>query len=151
MPDDGSTQESTGSTPQFRFEVKWDSTVMHFQEVSGLDVEAQPIEYRNGDSPVFSTIKMPGIKKYGNVTMKKGIWPNGSSFQEWYNQVKANTVARKTVTITLMDESDAPAMVWTLSNAWPVKVSSTDFPSDGNQVAIESIEVAHEGLTITNG
>lgn len=151
MPDDGSTQDSTGSTPQFRFEVRWDAMAIHFQEVSGLDVEAQPIEYRKSDSPVFSTIKMPGIQKYGNVTMKKGIWPNDSSFQEWYNQVKVNTIARKTVTITLMDESGTPAMVWTLSNAWPVKVSSPNLISDGNQVAIETIEVAHEGLTITNG
>jgi phage tail-like protein len=151
MPDDGSTQESTGYTPQFSFEVKWDSMVMHVQEVSGLDVEAQPIEYRQSNSPEFSVIKMPGLKKYGNVTMKNGIWPNGSSFQEWYNQVKMNTVARKTITITFMDESRAPAMVWTLSNAWPVKVSSTDLPSDGNAVAIESIEIAHEGITTTNG
>jgi phage tail-like protein len=151
MPDDGSTQESTVYTPQFRFKVKWDSMVMHFQEVAGLDVEAQPIEYRSGDSPEFSTIKMPGIKKYGNVTMKKGIWPNATSFQEWYNQVKMNTVARKTVTITLIDESGAPTMIWTLTNAWPTKVSGTDLKSDGNEVAIETIEVAHEGLTITNG
>lgn len=150
MPDDGSTQDLSGSTMQFSFEVKWDATVIHFQEVSGLDVEAQPIEYRQSNSPEFSTIKMPGLKKYGNVTMKKGIWPNDSSFQEWYNQVKANTIARKTVTISLMDESGTPAMVWTLSNAWPVKVSSPNLISDGNQVAIESIEIAHEGITTTN-
>ena len=48
--------------PKFHFEVKWDSEVMSFQEVSGLDREAEPIEYRHGDSPEFSTIKIPGIK-----------------------------------------------------------------------------------------
>jgi phage tail-like protein len=151
MPDDGSTQDSTGSTPKFSFEVKWDTTVLYFQEVSGLAVESQPIEYRQSNSPEFSVIKMPGLKKIGNVVMKKGIWPNDSSFQEWYNQVKMNTVARKTITITLLDETGAPTMIWTLSNAWPTKVSSTDLKSDGNEVAIETIEVAHEGLTISNG
>lgn len=150
MPDVGSTQDSTWSTPQFGFEVKWDAIVIHFQEISGLEVEVQPIEYRSGDSPVFSTIKMPGIQKHGNVTMKKGIWPNNASFQEWYNQVKANTASRKTITITLMDESGAPTMIWTLRNAWPTKVSGTDLTSDGNEVAIDTLEVAHESITITN-
>ena len=60
--------------PKFYFEVKWDSEVMSFQEVSGLDTEAQPIEHRHGDSPEFSTINMPGIKKFGNITMKKGVF-----------------------------------------------------------------------------
>jgi phage tail-like protein len=153
MPDDGSTQAdgSTWPAPKFRFEVKWDTAVMHFQEVSGLDVEAQPIEYRSGDSPEFSTIKMPGIKKYGNVTLKKGFVPNNSQFLEWFNQIKLNTVKRTTVTITLQDEAGAPAMTWTLSNAWPTKISSTDLKSESNDVAIETIEIAHEGLTISNG
>ncbi|MFZ9858970.1 MAG: phage tail protein [Roseiflexaceae bacterium] len=150
MPDDGSTQGSTEYTSKFRFEVKWDATVMTALEVSGLEVETQPIEYRQGNSPVFSTIKVPGLQKYGNVTMKKCICPN-ETFWEWFNQVTMNTIARKTVTITLIDESGAPSMVWTLSNAWIVKVSSTNPISDGNAVAIESIEIAHEGITTTNG
>ncbi|TXI01915.1 MAG: phage tail protein, partial [Rhizobium sp.] len=75
MADDGSAQsKEVWPLPKFHFQVKWDSTVMSFEEVSGLDVEAQQIEYRQGDSPVFSTVKMPGLKKYGNVTMKKGVF-----------------------------------------------------------------------------
>lgn len=153
MPDDGSTQGdgSTWSTSKFSFVVTWDATVMQFQEVSGLDVENQSIEYRNSNSPVFSTIKMPGIAKYGNVVMKKGIVPNNSQFLEWLNQIKLNTVKRTTMTITLQDEAGAPTMIWTLSNAWPIKISSTDLRSEGNELAIETIEIAHEGLTISNG
>ena len=73
MTDDGSAQ-STKAWPlsRFHFEVKWDGRVMNFEEVSGLDVEAQPIEYRHGDSPQFSVIKMPVITKRGEVTLKKG-------------------------------------------------------------------------------
>ena len=153
MPDDGSTQGdgSTWSMSKCSFAVTWDATVMQFQEVSGLDVENQSIEYRNSDSPTFSTIKMPGIKKYGNVTLKKGFVPNNSQFLEWFNQIKLNTVKRTTVTITLQDEAGAPAMTWTLSNAWPTKISSADLKSESNDVAIETIEIAHEGLTISNG
>ena len=123
---------------------------MSFQEVSGLEVEAQPIEYRHGDSPEFSTISMPGLKKSGNVTMKKGVYKSDNKFWDWFNEIKMNTITRKPVTISLLDEAGAPTMVWTLANAWPTKISSTDLKADGNEVAIETIEIAHEGITIDN-
>ncbi len=152
MADDGSAQSTTvWPMPKFHFQVKWDSEVMSFQEVSGLDIESQPIEYRHGDSPEFSTIKMPGIKKTGNITMKKGVFKSDNKFWDWFNQIKMNTVKRIPVTISLLDETGAPTMVWTLANAWPTKITGTDLKSDGNEVAIESIEIAHEGLTIANG
>jgi phage tail-like protein len=151
MADDGSAQStSVWPLPKFHFQVKWDAEVMSFQEVSGLDIEAQPIEYRHGDSPEFSTIKMPGIKKFGNVTMKKGVFKSDNKFWDWFNQIKMNTIKRVPVTISLLDESGAPTMVWTLANAWPTKLTATDLKSDGNEVSIESIEITHEGITIAN-
>lgn len=152
MADDGSAQSTTiWPIPKFHFQVKWDAQVMSFQEVSGLDVESQPIEYRHGDSPEFSVIKMPGIKKTGNVTMKKGVFKSDNKFWDWFNQIKMNTIKRVPVTISLLDETGAPTMVWTLANAWPTKITGTDLKSDGNEVAVESIEIVHEGLTIANG
>ena len=136
--------------PKFQFEVKWDDKVMSFQEVSGLDIEAQPIEYRHGDSKEFSVIKMPGIKKFGNITMKKGVLANDNKFSDWLNQIKMNTVKRATMTINLLDEQGKPTMVWTLTNAWPTKITGTDLKADANEVAIETLEIAHEGLTIAN-
>ena len=151
MADDGSAQSTTvWPMPKFHFQVKWDSEVMSFQEVSGLDVEAQPIEYRHGDSKEFSTISMPGLTKSGNVTMKKGIFKSDNKFWDWFKQIKMNTIKRLPVTISLLDEGGAPTMVWTLANAWPTKITGTDLKSDGNEVAIETIEIAHEGLTIDN-
>ncbi len=61
-----------------------------------------------------------------------------------------NTIKRVPVTISLLDESGAPTMVWTLANAWPTKLTGTDLKSDGNEVSIESIEITHEGITIAN-
>jgi len=146
MSDDGSAQSTTvWPLPKFHFQVKWDSEVMSFQEVSGLDVEAQPIEYRHGDSPEFST-----IKKSGNVTLKKGVIKSDNRFWDWFNEIKENTIKRVPVTISLLDESGAPTMVWTLANAWPTKIEATDMKSDGNEVAVESIEIAHEGIVIAN-
>ncbi len=151
MADDGSAQSTTvWPLPKFYFQVKWDSEVMSFQEVSGLDIEAQTIEYRSGDSPVFSVMSMPGIKKSGNVTMKKGVFKSDNKFWDWFTQIKMNTIKRLPVTISLLDEGGAPTMVWTLANAWPAKISGTDLKSDGNEVAIETIEIAHEGITVDN-
>jgi phage tail-like protein len=151
MADDGSAQStSVWPIPKFHFEVKWDSEVMSFQEVSGLDVEAQPIEYRTGDSPTFGTVKMPGLIKSSNITMKKGVFKSDNKFWDWFNQIKMNTIKRIPVTISLLDESGSPTMVWTLTNAFPTKITGTDLKADGNEVAIETIEIAHEGITIEN-
>ncbi len=151
MADDGSAQSTTvWPLPKFYFQVKWGDQEMSFQEVSGLDIEAQPIEYRHGDSKEFIVIKMPGIKKTGNVTMKKGVFKSDNKFWDWFNGIKMNTIKRVPVTISLLDEGGAPTMVWTLANAWPTKITGTDLKSDGNEVAVETIEIAHEGLTIAS-
>ncbi len=151
MADDGSAQSTTvWPLPKFYFQVKWDTEVLSFQEISGLDIEAQPIEYRHGDNPVFSTIKMPGIKQFSNITMKKGVFKSDNKFWDWINQIKMNTIKRVPVTISLLDEAGAPTMVWTLENAWPSKITSTDMNAEGNEVAVEEIEIVHEGLTIAN-
>ncbi len=151
MADDGSAQSTTvWPLPKFYFQVKWDAEVLSFQEISGLDIEAQVIEYRHGDNPVFSTIKMPGMVQSGNVTMKKGVFKSDNKFWDWYNQIKMNTIKRVPVTISLLDEAGAPTMVWTLTNAWPTKITSTDMSAEGNEVAVEEIEIVHEGITISN-
>ncbi len=148
---DGSKQTiDVWPMPKFRFDVKWGSAQMSFQEVSGLDAEAQPIEYRHGNSKEYSVIKMPGLKKFSDVTMKKGVFKGDNTFWDWFVAIKMNTIARKTITITLMMEDDKAAMVWSLKNAFPTKVTGTDLKSQGNEAAIETIVIAHEGLEITN-
>ncbi len=152
MADDGTSQStSVWPMPKFYFQVKWDSEVMSFQEVSGLDIQSEEIKYRHGDSPEFAVIKMPGMKKVGNITMKKGIFKSDNKFWDWFKQIKMNTIKRLPVTISLLDEAGSATMVWTLTNAWPTKITGTDLKSEGNEVAIETIEIVHEGLTIANG
>ena len=151
--DDGSTEGATWPMPKFRFEVDLGIGLakVAFQEVSGLDAESQIIEYRKGDKPLFSTVKMPGIAKYGNITMKSGVFVNDNAFWDWHARVKMNTIQRSTVIIRLVDEKGGTTMEWTLNNAWPTKVTSTDLKSDGNEVAVETIEVAYEELVISDG
>lgn len=151
MAEDGSTQSTNiWPMPKFHFMVKWGDQEMSFQEVSGLEASAEEIKYRVGNSKVFSEIKMPGLLKYTNVTMKKGIFKGDNKFWEWFSQIKQNTIKRIDVTISLLDETDAPTMVWTLKNAWPAKISGYEMKADDNSVAIETIEIVHEGLTIEN-
>ena len=151
MADNGSKQSATWPLPKFYFKVDiGDQKDVPFQEISGLDTETQAIEYRAGSSKDFSVVRMPGMMKTGNVTLKKGIFAKDNKFWDWYNQIKLNTIKRVTVTIQLCDEAGSPTMVWTLANAWPTKITGTDMKSDGNEVAVETLEVAHEGLTIAN-
>ncbi|MEZ4774810.1 MAG: phage tail protein [Bacteroidia bacterium] len=137
--------------PKFHFQVEWGGTSIGFTEVSGLDVETEVIEYRHGASPEYFKTKMPGMQKYGNVTMKRGTFAGDNEYFAWWNTVALNTIERRDLTISLLNENHEPVVVWKIKNAWPVKVQSTDLKSDGNEVAIESIEIAHEGLTIQNG
>ena len=126
----GEAQDNVWPLPSFYFKVELGSLgEIAFKEVSGLDMEAQVIEYRHGNSPVFSNIKMPGLKKTSNVSLKKGVF-------------KADN--------KLLDEAGSPTMVWKLSNAWPTKVTGVSLKSDGNEAAIETLDLAHEGLTIEN-
>ncbi|WP_341366039.1 phage tail protein [Yoonia sp. BS5-3] len=151
MAEDGSAQSaSIWPLPKFHFQVKWDDTELAFQEVSGLDIETEPLEYRAGNNPVFSTSKMPGMIKSGNITMKKGVFAKDNAIFDWFNEIKMNTITRKALTISLLDEAQAPTMVWKVQNAFPVKVIGTDLKAEGNEVAVESIEIAHEGFVIEN-
>jgi phage tail-like protein len=148
----GDTQNSTWPLPKFYFSVTGlPGSPVSFQEVSGLDSTSEPIQYRAGDSKSFYPIKMPGLGKVGNVTLKKGIFVNDTTLWDWFNSIKMNTIARVTLVISLLDESASPKISWTLNNAFPTKITGTDMKSEGNEVAVESIEVAYETLTVAAG
>jgi len=139
--------------PKFHFQVSWGKARLGFTEVTGLDFETEVIEYREGNSKKYNKLKQPGLTKYSNITLKRGtflgdfdyyeLWKNTYFFQE------VNAKFRTTVIIQLMDEQHNPIISWTLANAWPTKIQATDLKADANEVAIESMELVHEGLTIT--
>jgi phage tail-like protein len=135
---------------KFHFQVEWSGTKIGFTEVSGLDLESEVVEYRDGASPEYSKIKMPGMQKFSNITLKRGTFATDNEFYNWWNTVKLNTIERRDITISLLNEEHEPVITWKVKNAWPSKVQSTDLKADGNEVAIESMEIVHEGLTIQN-
>ncbi len=144
----GDKQDNVWPLPEFYFKVDIeDIGVMSFKEVSGLDMEFDVIEYRAGDSQEFTKIKMPGLRKSGDITLKKGIFISDKKFWTWIGEIKLNTIKRRSITISLLDESNSPAQSWKLVNAWPKKVTVEGFKADGNGVAMETLILVHEGIT----
>ncbi|MBA3962667.1 MAG: phage tail protein [Chthoniobacterales bacterium] len=136
--------------PVFHFIVEWGGQRIGFSEVSGLTQENQPIEYRDGSFPEYSSIKMPGLRKFNNITLKRGIVKSDNDFWLWLSTIKLNTVERRDLVISLLNEMHMPVMVWKIHRAFPVKVEGPGLKATGNEVAIESIEIAHEGLELQN-
>ena len=116
-----------------------------FSEVSGFDASIDVIEYREGDM-VDTPSKMPGLKKYGNITLKQGV-TDSTVMYDWIMLGVEGEVERKTLTITLLDATGAATASWQVINAWPTRYQAPDFNASASEVAIETLEIAHEGLT----
>ncbi len=141
---------ATYPLPKFHFQVQWGGVRIGFTEVTGLDMQVEAIEYREGSSPEYSKIKMPGMHKFSNITLKRGTIQGDSDFYKWINTINLTVSERRDIVISLLNETHAPVMTWKAKNAFPVKVQASDLKSDGNEVAIETLELAHEGLNILN-
>jgi phage tail-like protein len=134
--------------PKFHFAVEWGGARLGFTEVTGLDIQIEPIEYREGNSKENLKDVMPGLKKFSHVILKRGSFANDTDFYAWINTVNLNQIERRDLIITLQNENHEPVFTWKVKHAFPVKVQASDLKSDGNEVAIETMEVAHEGLNI---
>ena len=136
------------STPygKFRYKVEIDGLEAGgFSEASGFDASIDVIEYREGDM-VQTPMKLPGLKKYGNITLKKGV-ADSMVMYEWMIAGVEGEVERKTITITILDETETATASWQVINAWPAKYTAPDFNATASEVAIETLEIAHEGMT----
>ncbi|WP_248926130.1 phage tail protein [Paenibacillus hamazuiensis] len=131
----------------FRFKVQLDNiTQAGFSEVSGYDASIEVIEYREGNETATTARKLPGLTKYSNITLKWGV-TDSMDMYKWMEDAINGKIARKSVTITAIDEVGQEKAVWTVINAWPCKYTAPDFKGTGNEVAIELLEIAHEGMT----
>lgn len=130
----------------FRFKVEiGDLEAGGFSEVSGFDATFDVVEYREGDYEM-TPMKLPGLMKYGNITLKQGT-ANNTVLYDWLIDTYNGDISLKTLTITLLDEAGETAAQWQVINAWPVKYTAPDFNATSSEVAYESIELAHEGMT----
>ena len=135
--------------PKIHFQVKWEpGERIGFTEVTGLDMQVEVIEYREGSSPSYSKIKMPGMQKFSNITLKRGTMAGDTDFYKWINTINLSLVQRRDIEISLLNEQHDPVFTWLVRNAFPVKLQASDLKADGNEVAIETLEIAHEGLSL---
>lgn len=118
-----------------------------FSEVVLPAGELETIEYREGSDRVSAARKLPGRVSYANVVLRRGIAGRLELFQ-WWDAARDGAVDRRTVTIALLDEQRQPVQTWRLRNAWPVKLDFGTLRGLGNEVAVETLELAHEGFDV---
>jgi phage tail-like protein len=135
----------------FRYKLSIDSiNIASFSEVAIADTTTDAIEYREGDEPTHVR-KMPGLNKYGNITLKKGI-TSSLELYNWHNQVLTNQIrdVRRKVQIDVWGEDDdQPKATFVVREAWPIKYDPSDLNAKGNEVLIETLELANEGIERT--
>lgn len=133
----------------FRYRLEIDGIVQAgFSEVAIGDASNDPIEYREGNE-LTTVRKLKGLNKYGNVTLKWGL-TDSVELSNWHRMVVDDatplSAARKTVVIRIQDEAGADKAAYEITRAWPTKYNPTDLNGKGNEVAIESLELANEGI-----
>lgn len=117
-----------------------------FTEASGLEVTIDPIEYRNGVDDITPR-KIPGLKKFTNITLKKGI-SGDIEFWQWIVKGMNGAAQRVEGSITLLNEAKDPVMQWKFKRGWPCKFTGPGLNAKNNEIALETVEICHEGLAI---
>ncbi|MBN9689079.1 MAG: phage tail protein [Verrucomicrobia bacterium] len=136
-------------TSRFKLILPGDDLPAIFEDASGLESETQIITKRPASPETEAgKIHMPGLGKVGSIILSGGTVSAESAVWKWLDQSQAKSTRRSTLTIELVDNSDRAATRWILSNAWPTQVSIYGVESEGNEVAVESVEIAYETLEI---
>lgn len=132
---------------KFRFRVECDGLSEYFSEVTGFDANVDVYEYREG-SQKTTPLKVSGLRKYGNVTLKRAVSEaNATELWDWWTIAADQEPERKSLAITLMDNDGNDVATWNIEEAWPVKYTAPDFNATASEAAVETIELAHEGMT----
>lgn len=132
----------------FNFRLEIDGlTVGSFRECSGLAADGNSVEYREGTDIPRSVRKMPGLVSYPNVTLKRGQTTNPELWN-WYRNIVNGITDRRHGSVILMDEQRKDVMRWSLENMWIKKIEAPSFNATANEVAVESVELVHEGLML---
>lgn len=132
----------------FNFRVEIDGlTVASFSEVSGLTADGDPVDYREGKDPTNNVRKLQGLRKYMPLMFKRGYVQDDTLWQ-WYQHIADGMDERRNGSVILMNEAHHDVLSWNFINAWINKIEGPSLNATGNQVAIESMELHHEGLKI---
>ena len=140
--------------PKFHFTVKIDNKAIAFQEVTGLTVENEFTEYRNGSDKGFIPARRASFRKSGTISLKKGLFKSDSKLIKIYENITELKEFFSTddkvidIQIDLLDEKSESAFTWVAKNAIPIKLSMEGFNATENSIAIEQIDFTHSGIEI---
>ncbi len=130
----------------FRFLVEISGLVVGgFSEVSGLQAETETEEYREGGLNTY-VYKLPKLTKYPNLVLKRGV-TDSDVLWKWHQDVVAGKIERKGGSVILLDYAGNEKWRWNFTQAYPVKWAGPELKTDSNAVAVETLELAHHGLT----
>ena len=144
---------ATGEIPDpygnFNFLVELDGiSRAAFQECSGFDSTIDVIEHREGGENTVLR-KLPGMTKFSNIVLKWGVTDDRELY-DWHRNVVQGDIERKNGSIVMLNRKGEEVVRWNFMRAWPTKWDGPDFNAEGNDVAIETLELAHDGLAIMN-
>jgi len=132
----------------FNFRLEIDGlTVGSFRECSGLTADGNSVEYREGTDIPRSVRKLIGLQTYSNITLKRGYTDNPELWN-WYRNIVNGVPDRRHGSVILMDEQRKDVMRWSIENMWIKKIEAPSFNATANEVAVESVELVHEGLSL---
>lgn len=132
----------------FRFQVDWGGTNIGFSEVSGMDFETDVVEYTHGAMLESTPMKSPGKPKYGNITLKRGVFRNDSEAYDWMKAIRTEEDARRNITITMLDQNQNPVLVWRVQNAWVSKLTTPNLNAGSSEAAVEQMDVVCESYSL---
>ena len=137
----------TNPITNFKFKVEFGGESVSFQEVDLPESEIEIIEYRDGSDVHSSVRKIPGRTKHANLVLKRGL-TNSLELYEWFRQTKQGIVERRDITVSILNEEKEPFVTWKLTNCWPTKYSGSTLMAKGNEVVIETLEIAVEDVNL---
>ncbi len=133
---------------QYNFRVEIDGiTRAGFKECSGLESTQEAGDYREGTDLGLVMRKLPGLITYGNITLSRGITTDRSLW-DWHKKLTTGNADRRNLSIILMDDTGKDGIRWNLRNCWPAKWTGPSLSATTNEVAIETLELAHEGIEV---
>ncbi|AWK41570.1 phage tail protein [Photorhabdus laumondii subsp. laumondii] len=132
--------------PTYRFVVSVGDEQIPFNNVSGLDVHYDVIEYKDG---IGNYYKMPGQRQSINITLRKGVFPGDTKLFDWINSIQLNQVEKKDIAISLTNEAGTEIlMTWNVANAFPTSFTSPSFDATSNEIAVQEIALTADRVTI---
>jgi phage tail-like protein len=118
-----------------------------FSEVHGLDVSIDIVDYRTGTSLQGTAEKLPGLVRYENITMKRGFTQN-TDLWNWVKNILNGVSDKRSVSIVLQDAQHNDVLRWNVQNAWPCRWSGPALHAGSSEIAVETLEIAHEGIEL---